>query len=70
MSQGVNYLHSHSILERTLHFPKSVVAVDAIYGDLFSGVPTEKFSYHGKQFIKVPTISFVSAHGEFKGLDD
>ena len=70
MSQGINYLHSHSGLERNLHFPKHIVLVDTKYADLFSGLPKlEKFKHDKVEYIKVPTMEFYLKGGRFKNLE-
>lgn len=70
MSRGVTVLHSHSILECTLHFPKHIVLVDACYASMFhkNGVDTVPFRYCSVDYVKVPILDFVKAGGIFKAL--
>ena len=68
MSDGHNYLHSHSGIEREMHFPKDTVLVDEKYEDLFGGEPVNKFLYKKKRYIKVNILSFVKKGGVFKNL--
>jgi len=68
MSAGVTVLHSHSGLERELHFPKHTVLIDAKYKDLFEGSPCELFEHDGIEYYKVNIYSFVMRGGVFKNL--
>lgn len=75
MSNGVNYLHSHSGLERTLPKDKELsskayVLVDEKFASMFADVAaqTKKFVYDGVSYIKVPTLVFVAKGGLFKNL--
>lgn len=68
MSHGIDYLHSHSGLERELSFPKNIVLVDAKYKDLFKEKEIKAFKYDGIEYYKVPILSFVKKNGQFKNL--
>lgn len=74
MSQGINYLHSHSGLERSI--PETAndkfhVLVDEEYKNMFelSGVKVHPFKHKGKQYYKVPTYAFFCKGGVFKNLN-
>lgn len=74
MSQGINYLHSHSGLERST--PETVndkfhVLIDKEYKQMFelSGVHVKPFKYNGMQYYKVPTYAFFMKGGVFKNLN-
>ena len=74
MSQGINYLHSHSGLERST--PETVndkfhVLIDEEYKRMFelSGVKVKPFKYKGIQYYKVPTYAFFMKGGVFKNLN-
>ena len=68
MSNGVNFLHSHSGIERELHFPKDIVLVDEKYEDLFLKDLCKTFQYKRKTYLKVPISEFVRKGGLFKNL--
>ena len=68
MSNGVNFLHSHSGIERELHFPKDIVLVDEKYEDLFIKDLCKPFHYKRKKYIKVPISEFVRKGGLFKNM--
>ena len=68
MSHGLNFLHSHSGLERDLRFPKRTVLVDAKFAHMFSGEPCVPFRHNGVDYIKVNTLSFANKGGVFKHL--
>ena len=68
MSQGINYLHSHSALERDLNLPKRVVLVDEKFAEMFR--VTRSFEYKDKVYYKVPVMEFVRKGGAFKNLDE
>ena len=68
MSNGINYLHSHSGIERDQKFKKDVVLVDEKYKDMFSGEPTIPYGYKKKTYIMVNTYSFARKGGVFKNL--
>lgn len=68
MSNGVNFLHSHSGIERELHFPKDIVLVDEKYEDLFIKDLCKPFPYKRKKYIKVPISEFVRKGGLFKNM--
>lgn len=68
MSFGLNYLHSHSDLERTLHFPKRFVIVDEKFAKLFLADTIKHFRHNGVNYIQVPILSFVKCGGVFKNL--
>ncbi len=74
MSYGINYLHSHSGLERSL--PETAndkfhVLVDEEYKDMFeaSGIDVVPFKYKRTQYYKVPTYAFFRKGGVFKNLN-
>lgn len=69
MSNGLQYLHSHSALERELNVPKHLVLVDAQFEDLFLSDAVVHVRHNGKAYIKVPTITFVNKHGTFRNFD-
>jgi len=71
MSYGVDYLHSHSGLERSLEFPKNTVLVDERYREVFEDgwTPVEDFKHEGVKYLKVPILAFIEHHGVFKNLD-
>ena len=68
MSNKMNFLHSHSALERELKFPKHIVLVDEEYKNLFLEDAIEKFTYWRKVYYKVPILSFVNNGGVFKNF--
>lgn len=74
MSHGINYLHSHSGIERTLKDKdianKSHVLIDEEYKDCFvdCSFALKPFGYNDKKYYKVPTLTFVSKGGVFKNL--
>ena len=74
MSQGINYLHSHSGLERSL--PETAqdkfhVLIDKEYKHLFEekGVSASPFMYNHIKYYKVPTYEFFKNGGVFKNLN-
>ena len=74
MSHGINYLHSHSGLERSLSetaSDKFHVLVDEEYKEIFeaSGVSVVPFKYKRTQYYKVPTYAFYQKGGVFKNLN-
>lgn len=70
MSQGINYLHSHSLIERDLKFPKHTVLIDGTYKYLFDGTQLCASMYHkGIKYYKVNILDFVRRGGKFKALD-
>lgn len=68
MSNGHNYLHSHSALERELKFPKHTVLIDEKYAEIFGGEPCKEFVYKKRTYYKVNIYSFVKKGGVFKNL--
>lgn len=70
MSKGLNYLHSHSGLERDLRFPKHIVLVDARFANMFDGEPCAPFTYNRIEYIQVNILSFVHKGGVFKNLSE
>ena len=68
MSEGHNYLHSHSMLERTLRFPKDTVLIDTRYGDLFGEAILKPFRYKDHNYYKVNILAFVRKGGAFRNL--
>lgn len=75
MSQSVNYLHSHSGLERMLKDNdlnnKSHVLIDEKFKGMFAdgATPLKPFRYNHIQYYKVPIMAFVKKGGVFKNLD-
>lgn len=71
MSQGINYLHSHSAIERNERLPKHVVLIDGEYKGLFvdCAVKMSPYRYNNKTYYKVPILTFVYKGGVFKNLD-
>lgn len=68
MSDGINYLHSHSELERNLPSSKDKfhVLVDEEYKELFpKAIP---YKYNGVQYYWVDTYYFYMRGGIFKNL--
>ena len=74
MSQGINYLHSHSALERELKDKnianKSHVLVDEEYIDRFESSATnfKTITLYGVTYYKIPILLFVHKGGVFKNL--
>lgn len=68
MSSGINYMHSHSGLERELRFPKDKVLIDKKYGDMFEDALLKPFSHNGHDYFKVNTYIFWKRGGVFKNL--
>lgn len=68
MSYRVTYLHSHSMLERELRFPKHIVLVDEEFKDLFCENELVPFKYNNIVYYKAPIMSFVNHGGVFKNL--
>lgn len=68
MSNGVNFLHSHSGIEREMKFPKDKVLVDERYYDMFSGEPLSEYGYKRRRYYAVNILSFVRKGGIFKNL--
>ena len=67
MSQGINYLHSHSAIEREKRLPKHAVLVDEEYEDMFKS--PKAFVYNNKLYFQVPILEFVKKGGVFKNFD-
>ena len=70
MSTGVNFMHSHSALERDLKFPKKYVLIDTKYANKFQDTFVKPFTYRGKDFCKVHTYEFWRRGGVFKDLKE
>ena len=70
MSHGLDYLHSHSGLERELKLPKHIVLVDAKYEYMFSGGPCVPFTHNRIEYVKVNILSFANKGGVFKNLSE
>lgn len=68
MSTGINYLHSHSGIEKEQDFPKKEVLVDEEYKALFSN--PEPYWYKDKLYYKVSTGEFAYKGGRFKCLSE
>ena len=73
MSNGINFLHSHSGIERstpqTLR-DKAHVIVDKRFRVLFPDALCEEFKYKERTYIKVPTYLFYKRGGVFKNLNE
>ena len=70
MSLNVEYMNSHSGLERELNMPKHLVLVDAQFAGRFigKGIKTTPFEYLKIKYAKVPTMQFVNLGGIFKNF--
>lgn len=68
MSTGINYLHSHSGIEKEQDFPKREVLVDEEYKELFTN--PEPYWYKEKLYYKVSTREFAYKCGRFKCLNE
>ena len=68
MSDGHNYLHSHSKLERLLQFEKKEVLIDTRYKDMFGEELLTPFRYKNHDYYKVNILTFVRKGGVFKNL--
>ena len=72
MSQGKDYLHSHSGLERELKLPKHFVLVDEKYEYMFDKNRVSEFrvNHEGRiaTYLKVSILDFVQNNGVFKNL--
>ena len=66
MSHSINYLHSHSGIEREVRMPKFNVLVDARYKNMF--LESKPFMYYGTTYYKVNTLEFANKGGVFKNL--
>ena len=69
MSLGLDYLHSHSWLEREMKIEKRFVLVDTVFADLFLNDAVKKITVQRKVYLRVTTLSFVRKGGIFKNLD-
>ena len=67
----MDYLHSHSALEREIRYPKRFVLVDEKFSDMFSDILPylKKFNYKGQKYLQVPILTFVRKGGIFKNFD-
>lgn len=70
MSLNIDYLHSHSGLEKILIYPKHYVIVDVKYKKLFGDEYAKTFKYNGITYCRVPTILFVKKNGVFKNFNE
>ena len=73
MSHGINCLHSHSGIERSvknLAKDKFHVLVDEEYKDMFDscGVKPIPFTYERVKYYLVPTRAFIDKGGVFKNF--
>lgn len=68
MSAGVDFLHSHSGLERELKFPKKYVLIDEKYGEMFGDALVKPFTHEGRDYYKVNIYLFWRKGGVFKNL--
>lgn len=72
MSDNINYLHSHSAIERsqkkTLN-DKAHVLIDTRYASLFPKDLCEEYKYNGVTYLSVPTVLFLKRGGVFKNLN-
>ena len=74
MSRGINYLHSHSGIERDvreLAKDKFHVLIDEEYKYMFEdcGVKLVPFTHNGVKYYRCTTYSFFRKGGIFKNLD-
>jgi len=74
MSYGINYLHSHSGLERELKATASDkfhVLIDEEFKYMFDGcgVSVTPFIYNRVKYYLVPTYAFYKKGGVFKNLN-
>ena len=74
MSHGINYLHSHSGIERNvrdLANDKFHVLIDEEFKHMFDdcGVKLTPYTYMGAKYYKVPTYAFFRKGGVFKNLN-
>jgi hypothetical protein len=74
MSHGINYLHSHSGIERDvrdLANDKFHVLIDEEFKHMFDdcGVKLSPYMYMGVKYYKVPTYTFFRKGGVFKNLN-
>lgn len=68
MSHGLEYLHSHSALERELKLPKHMVLIDAKFVHMFASTSAVPLEYCQVRYFKVPTLAFIKMGGIFKNL--
>lgn len=72
MSQGKDFLHSHSALERELRLPKHLVLVDERFRDKFDERRMAEVVHYDEGhkiiYLKVPVLDFVKQGGIFKNL--
>lgn len=66
MSEHINVLHSHSLLERDLGFPKRNVLIDPEYIDRFEGCDYIPQKTHCGTYYSVNILDFVKRGGVFK----
>ena len=66
MSQGIIGLHSHSILERDLKYPKHIVLVDSKFSKLFK--EKKRVTIKKIPYFQVSIQDFVKKGGVFKAL--
>lgn len=74
MSHGINYLHSHSGIERNvrdLANDKFHVLIDEEFKHIFDdcGVKLSPYMHMGVKYYKVPTYVFFRKGGVFKNLN-
>ena len=72
MSLGFSVLHSHSVLERELNFPKHTVLIDGCFSPVVhsKGGKTVPFHIRNKAYAKVSVPDFVRAGGVFKNFSE
>lgn len=74
MSQGYNFLHSHSGLEREIKYPKYKVLVDEEYEDMLTDgtlknqIKFSRVKLNNVTYIEVPVSLFIKNGGVFKNL--
>ena len=74
MSQGYNFLHSHSGLEREIKYPKHKVLVDEEYEDMLTDgtlknqIKFSRVKLNNVTYIELPVSLFIKNGGIFKNL--
>ena len=68
MSHTVDFLHSHSSIERDMKLPKHYVLIDEEYKHMF--LEAKLVMVGRKRFYKVGTFDFVCKGGVFKNYSE
>lgn len=64
-------LHSHSGIEREMNMVKNKVLIDFKFAPMFDPFKLGKvFTWHGRKFVEVDILAFVSHGGEFKNYKE